>query len=181
MVVDVAADLRSNVWMSTQTIAFSLNAIYLFTQNNNVDDAYAFKYNWNGSWSDKLIPEKPIFETKLDVDKSDTFKFENIGNTDIFVSVTTSGVPALGEIISVHKNLKLSVIYKDMDGNVLDASSLKQGLDFYSEVSITNLGKYGDIENLALSNIFPSGYFVFSGAVPGNIICAITPILGFKF
>ncbi len=84
MVVDVAADLRSNVWMSTQTIAFSLNAIYLFTQNNNVDDAYAFKYNWNGSWSDKLIPEKPIFETKLDVDKSDTFKFENIGNMDVF-------------------------------------------------------------------------------------------------
>jgi len=162
LVMDVATDLRSQMWMSTQTTAFSLNAISLFTQKNKSDDAYSFKYKWNNDWSDEIIPVKPIFEQNLSVDKDEKLKIENTSNSDVFVTVTTSGIPVLGKVIEEQKNLKLTVTYKDMDGNILDITNLTHGIDFYAEIRVVNSGKYGSVENLALSQIFPSGWEIIN-------------------
>lgn len=165
LVMDVAADLRSNMWMSTQTTAFSLNAISLFTRNNKVDDAYSFKYKWGGNWSDEMIPVKPIFEMELPAGHDGTLKLENTSDADVFVTVMTSGIPALGKVMEEQKNLKLKVVYRDMDGKILDISNLNHGIDFYAEITVANPGKYGDIENLALSQIFPSGWEIINTRV----------------
>ncbi len=55
-------------------------------------------------------------------------------------------------------NLKLEVVYKTMDGDIIDASNLKHGLDFYAQITVTNPGKFGKLDNLALTQIFPSGW-----------------------
>ena len=165
LVMDIAKDLRSNMWMSTQTTAFSLNAISLFTNNNKSDDAYSFKYKWNNNWSEEIIPVKPIFELKLPVGNNEKLKVENTSNADVFVTVTTSGIPALGEIIEEQKNLKLTVVYKNMDGREIDIINLKHGIDFYAQITVTNSGKYGDIENLALNQLFPSGWEIINNRV----------------
>jgi len=165
LVMDIAKDLRSNMWMSTQTTAFSLNAVSLFTQNNKADDTYSFKYKWDDGWSDEIIPVKPIYEKKLTANQDENLKFENTSDADVFVTITTSGIPALGEIMEEQKNLKLAVVYKDMDGRVVDITSLKHGTDFYAQITVTNPGKYGDIENLALSQLFPSGWEIINTRV----------------
>lgn len=162
LVMEVAADLRSNMWMSTQTTAFSLNAISIFTKNNDRTDAYAFKYKWAGNWSEEIIPIKPIYETEIPLKDGKKIQVENTSNTDIFVSLTTSGIPALGELIEEQKNLELKVVYKNMLGEEIDISKLKHGLDFYAQITITNTGRFGNLENLALSQIFPSGWEIIN-------------------
>ena len=52
-----------------------------------------------------------------------------------------------------------------MDGTIIDITNLKHGIDFYAQITVTNPGKYGDIENLALSQIFPSGWEIINTRV----------------
>jgi hypothetical protein len=158
LVMELAEQLRSNIWMSTQTTAFSLNAMALYTKSNDKNDAYSFKYKWGDFKSDEIIPVKPISNHSLDVENGKKLKIENTSTTDIFVSVTTSGIPPLGKIIEEQNNLKLEVVYKTMDGKTIDVSNLKHGLDFYAEITIINPGKFGPLDNLALTQIFPSGW-----------------------
>ena len=59
----------------------------------------------------------------------------------------------------ISANLKLSVKYIDGKKNELDITKLKQGTDFKAIVSVANIASYlGDYQNLALSQIFPSGW-----------------------
>ncbi len=162
MVMEVAKELRSNKWMSTQTTAFSLNAVSLYTSKNNKDDAYSFKYLWNDTWSENIIPLKPIYEKEIFNGSHDTLVIDNTSQTDVFVNITTSGIPKLGDILNEEKNLKLLVVYKTMDGNVLDPKIVSHGTDFYVEIKITNPGKFGNLQNLALSKIFPSGWEIIN-------------------
>ncbi len=52
-----------------------------------------------------------------------------------------------------------------MDGGVIDISNIKHGADFYAEIRVVNSGKYGTIDNLALSQIFPSGWEIINSRV----------------
>ncbi len=160
-VMEIASALRSNMWMSTQTTAFSLAAISLYTSKNNKEDAYSFKYNWD-TWSENIIPVKPIYEKELPIGDFDDLEIKNTSDADAFVTVTTSGIPELGSIVSEEKNLKLSVVYKSMDGKTIVPNSIKHGTDFYVEVKVTNPGKFGRLENMALSQIFASGWEIIN-------------------
>ena len=96
------------------------------------------------------------------MDDTQKLKFENTSNSDVFVTVTTSGIPVLGKVLEEQKNLKLTITYKNMDGSALDITNLKHGVDFYAEIRVINSGKYGSTENLALSQIFPSGWEIIN-------------------
>ena len=162
IVMDVAEALRSDQWMSTQTTAFSLSAISLYTSNNDKDDAYSFKYKWNDTWSDDIIPVKPIYEQGLKTTSEDKLVIDNTSQTDVFVTVTTSGIPELGNVISEQKNLNMVILYKTMDGKIMDIKDIDHGTDFYVEIKVSNPGKFGTLNNLALSQIFPSGWEIIN-------------------
>src|ERR1041385_4102048 len=46
----------------------------------------------------------------------------------------------------------------DMDGNALDPTRLEQGTQFVASVSVSNPGLRGYYNNLAINQIFPSGW-----------------------
>jgi hypothetical protein len=50
------------------------------------------------------------------------------------------------------------VTYKDAKGNLPDISRISQGKEFVAEVSVINPGFRGEYKELALSQIFPSGF-----------------------
>ena len=49
-----------------------------------------------------------------------------------------------------------------MNGGILDVQELTQGTDFAAEVTITNPGLRGDYEELAITQIFPSGWEILN-------------------
>ena len=60
--------------------------------------------------------------------------------------------------------------YLDRNGQSVEPSSLSQGTDFFAEVSVFNPGTRGVYENLALSQVFPSGWEILNerlNEIPG--------------
>ena len=82
----------------------------------------------------------------------------NNGTGILFVRLITEGVPLTGDQTSASNNLDLDVRYTDMNGAAIDVSKLTQGTDFIAVVSITNPGVRGYYTQMALTQIFPSGW-----------------------
>ena len=163
MLMEVAKSLRSNNWYSTQTTAFSLITMALFIDQSEHDDAYSFKYTWNEKITDNIIPVKPIYTESLKTLKDgEKLTITNTSHANAFVTITTSGIPEMEVHPKKEENLIISIKYFDMSGNAMNVSTIPQGTDFYAEVEITNPGIFGNLENLALSQIFPSGWEIMN-------------------
>jgi hypothetical protein len=76
----------------------------------------------------------------------------------LFVRLVTAGTPARGAEVETASNLKMLVSYSDAGGSPIDPTSLEQGTEFIATVSIIHPGLRGAYKNLALSQLFPSGW-----------------------
>ena len=68
------------------------------------------------------------------------------------------GIPKAGKETAARHNLNLSVRYTDMAGNPVDITRLIQGTDFLARVTIANPFGVHIYKDMALSQIFPSGW-----------------------
>jgi uncharacterized protein YfaS (alpha-2-macroglobulin family) len=75
----------------------------------------------------------------------------------VYVRVLNSGKLPLGNELVEQRGLSVSVQYKDLKGNNIDISKLKQGQDFVATVSVSNL-KNSVVNDVALTQLFPSGW-----------------------
>jgi uncharacterized protein YfaS (alpha-2-macroglobulin family) len=55
-----------------------------------------------------------------------------------------------------------------MQGSEIDVTSLEQGTDFVAEVTMSNPGSKGDLYELALTQIFPSGWEIHNTRLDGT-------------
>lgn len=69
-----------------------------------------------------------------------------------------TGTPVAGEEVAVMRNLGLTITYKAGNGSSLNPLKIKQGTDFTANISVANPGILGFYRNLALNQIFPSGW-----------------------
>lgn len=92
---------------------------------------------------------------------------ENNGDGPIYVSVVRSGVPRFGSETASEKRINMQVRYKDEDGNALDVSRLKIGETIIAEVTLNRTSGSKDYENLALTQIFPSGWEISNDRITG--------------
>jgi len=156
---DISAALsNSSYWMSTQTIAWSLKAVGTFASAEKKGEL-KFTYTYNG----KDVTAKtdlPIAQVQLPVDgaKSPSLKLVSESKGTLFVRLITEGTPARGNEEEGESNLKVTVAYTDSDGSPIDPTKLEQGTEFIATVSVANPGLRGLYKNLALNQIFPSGW-----------------------
>lgn len=158
---DISAALsNSSYWMSTQTVAWCLKSVGTFASAEKKGEL-KFAYNYDG----KDVTAKtdlPIAQVQLQVDgiKSTSLKIVSESKGTLFVRLITEGTPARGNEEEGESNLKVTVLYTNTDGEPLDPSKLDQGTEFIASVSIANPGLRGHYKNLALNQIFPSGWEV---------------------
>lgn len=153
---DLAKDLSSNRWMSTQTTAYSLLAMAKMVEANG-GKALNVEYTFNGQ-SETINTKSAIAQRELSVKEGrNAFSFKNSEGNLVYVRVLNSGKLPLGDEVSEQRGLSVSVIYKDLNGNVIDIGNLNQGQDFVATVKVSNL-KYQDVNDVALTQIFPSGW-----------------------
>nr|WP_246859047.1 hypothetical protein [Chitinophaga sp. XS-30] len=62
----------------------------------------------------------------------------------------------------------MQVQYTSRNGQQLDPGQLKQGTDFVATVTLRNPGKRGYYEQMALSQVFPSGWEIINTRLMGN-------------
>jgi uncharacterized protein YfaS (alpha-2-macroglobulin family) len=80
----------------------------------------------------------------------------------MYVHVQQQGIPVMKSQVAVSENLNLIVRYLDMKDKTVNPMLLKQGTDFYAEVTVTHPGVRMDYTDLALCQLFPSGWEIMS-------------------
>lgn len=160
---EIMVALGQNDLRSTQEISFGLMAVAEYTGNREASGISATIQQGTEA-ATALKSDKPVAVHAVNVTPGmkSALAVKNTGKGLLFARLVTSGIPAPGEGTESSQNLKLSVLYKDMKGTIISPILLKQGTSFTAEVTVTNPGLYGLYENLALSQIFPSGWEIIN-------------------
>ncbi|MBR0534627.1 MAG: alpha-2-macroglobulin [Bacteroidales bacterium] len=145
-------------FMSTQSTAWSLRAVADYMKNNSVDGLNVnFRTAFGGT---TLKTSKAIAQGSLDagVGRSLDVEVSNNSKAPVYVVLSSTGIPEKGEEISRADGMQLTVTYSLPDGTRVDPASLPQGTDFVVTATVTNTSATTDYTNVALTQIFPSGW-----------------------
>lgn len=156
---DISAALsNTSYWMSTQTVAWCLKSVGAFASAEK-RGALKFTYSYNGK-EVTASTELPVAQVLLPADgaPSQVLKVTSQSNGILFARLIGEGIPARGSEQEEFSNLGISVSYLDMNERVVDPTRLEQGTEFIASVTISNTGARGAYKNLALTQIFPSGW-----------------------
>lgn len=156
---EISGRLSNNgYWMSTQEVAFALKAVSSFTGVERSNEL-SFDHTINGK-TVSATTVMPIAQVPIKIDgvKKESVKVVNNGKGALFVRVIMEGTPARGQEEDAQSNMSINVRYTDTKGNNIDPSRLEQGTEFIAEVRVTHPGIRSWYENLALAQVFPSGW-----------------------
>ena len=165
MLQTVASHLSQDDWYSTHTTAYSLLAIAQYCGQNKNGNKLQFSYG-----SGQVNSNSYLWQTTLAVNGGKA-SIKNKGKNVLYLRLIQQGQPAPGqEPASVNNDdvLKMQVNYISMKGQPVDVNSLKQGTDFVAQVTITNPGHRGRYDNMALTQIFPSGWEILNTRMLNN-------------
>lgn len=162
----VMIEQMKNRYMSTQTSAFCLYAMSRFAAASNASANLEFVCDYAGK-TKSINSLSKAYQFQLDPENTSvsSFDIQNTSEGTLYITKTMMGQPLAGEEISESKNLEIEVKYMSLDGKRIKIDSLKQGYDFMVEVNITNPGVLGTYENMALSQVFPSGWEILNTRV----------------
>ncbi len=160
----MAEEMRTG-WLSTQSAAFGLHAIALYA-GGQTGAGLDFEYTDGPGETRKITTNKPVSTLEFgDQSASGQFRILNKKqDARLFVSLTVSGKPDPSGMRETERTsgIKLSVRYTDDAGNALDVSRIRQGTGFVAEVTVEQTGFSGEIRDLALSQVFPSGWEILN-------------------
>ncbi|MFN7117101.1 MAG: alpha-2-macroglobulin family protein [Saprospiraceae bacterium] len=163
MVRDVAEELSSQQWLSTQETAYALLAIGKFVGNTEVGKRYTFTYAVNGK-SVNAGSTTPLMQIQVPTSNGgSTVNVKNTSQATIFARLILRGQPVTGAETASANNLNINVIYKTTGGETLDPSNIPQGTDFVAEVTVKHPGSRSiPYREMVLTQIFPSGWEILN-------------------
>jgi hypothetical protein len=149
---------NDSYWMSTQTVAWCLKAVSSFAGAEQKGDM-KFNYTYNGK-SVSATTGLSLAQVNLPITgiTAGNLKLTNETKGVLFVRVVSEGTPARGQEEDASNNLFVTTTYTDADGNAMDPSHVEQGQEMIASVTVSNPGLRGIYKNLALKQIFPSGW-----------------------
>ncbi len=161
MVKDLSKELSNpNSWMSTQTTAYCLLAISKFSTNASGSKDMSFSYTINGSSAQSKTSKLPVTQIDMGIKNTNAgnVTVTNKGTGILYARIVLEGIPETGDQSSAENGLAMNISYHLMDGKEISPEKLTQGTDFYAQVKITNNGTRGYYKEMALTQIFPSGW-----------------------
>jgi len=163
LVGDISNILSSSGWLSTQSAAYMLMAISKYAGLQSGQANLECDININGT-AVKVNTGKAMYQLALDYNSGlrKTATITNRTKQNLFVHVQQTGIPPMQSQEGGAKNLLMTVQYKDMKDSPINPVSIKQGTDFYAELTIKHPGVRMNYTDLALQQIFPSGWEILS-------------------
>ena len=160
LVKEVSKSLSSAYWMSTQTTAYCLIAVSKFVGSNGASSEMKYNVKINTAAPIALNTKLPLKQIDMQLKGAapGNVSVTNNGTGIMFARIIMEGSPATGDQTNVDNDLKLAINYTTMQGAPIDVSRLEQGTDIIAEVQITNPGIRGEYLQMALTQIFPSGW-----------------------
>jgi len=165
----VASQLATDEWYSTQTTAYSLLAIAEYCGDNKGGGRLTFNYQ-SGKAKAAINTNAYLWQTPLAADGGQV-TFQNKGGNVLYLRLIQQGQPAPGQESAAANHpdvLTMEVNYITLKGQPVDISNMKQGTDFVAQVTIKNTGGRGIYNNMALTQIFPSGWEILNSRMLNN-------------
>lgn len=158
LVKTLSERLSSERWYSTQETSVALVAISNYLKQNQIKGEMSFEYRYGqGAWQ-KVKQTSPVFQADLGAIAGGKVEIRNTSKGQIYARMITDGIPAQGDTTAVSSGLKLAIRYTDLKGVPISVKKIGQGMDFLAEVTVTSTNMTSTIQNLALTQIFPSGW-----------------------
>ncbi|WP_010662338.1 alpha-2-macroglobulin [Marinilabilia salmonicolor] len=172
LVKEAAERLSSESWYSTQTTAWALMSIVNFAGQHMEGDPLQYTYNINQGNEMTVGSEKPVSLRNIEVDETlkGVVQITNDTDNELFVTLVVTGTPEGIDSTSFSENLRMETSFRTMDGNRIKPGNIEQGTDFLYVVRVSNPGTGGDIENLALTRLIPSGWEIRNTRLEGNAV-----------
>lgn len=168
VVRQIGQQLSSGEWYSTQSTAWALLAISRFASGQGLDNTLHFTAVVNGR-TDNRVSTKPIVRLELPApDGTRKASITNTGKSLIYLRLVRTGTPVAGQETPASNGLVMNVAYRTMDGKPLDPAGLPQGTDFQAVVTVSNPGMRGNYSELALTQVFPSGWEIRNSRLEGT-------------
>lgn len=164
LVRTIAARLSQEDWYSTQTTAYSLIAVSKYCGANTTGKKIQVNYRINNSGA-SVNANSYIMQLPIKLMNTNVATLSNKGKNMLFVRLINQGKPAIGQDIKEENNpniLTVRIGYFSLKGELIDPAKLIQGTDFVAQVNVRNPGKRGRYENLALTQLFPSGWEIIN-------------------
>ena len=178
---DIAAELCSSGWLSTQTSAYCLIALSgFYTQAGGSGLNASFSIDQGDKTAVKTERSLSVSSIDPKPGKRQTLKVFNNGKNVIYARLLLRGIPANGDSSSASNNLKISVSYSGLKNEVISVNNLSQGESFIAEVKVTNPGLRGVYSNMALTQVFPSGWEILNARM-SDMAQALTKTSGFTY
>jgi alpha-2-macroglobulin len=169
MLQQVAVRLSQDDWYSTQTTAYALLAVAQYCGQNKSGSKLIFNYH-SGAASGNVNSNSTLWQNQLAANGGQV-NLRNNGRNRLYIRLIQRGQPAPGQEQAAQNNpdiLQMDVSYVTMTGKPVDPSSLKQGTDFVAIVNIKNPGQRGHYDNMALTQLFPSGWEILNTRMLNN-------------
>jgi alpha-2-macroglobulin len=157
LVKAIAAELSSQEWYSTQSVAYSLMAIAKIAGAGD-PGTFTFEQSIGGKTANAMS-HSPVYQAAIPnvPGSGEALTVRNASQRVLFVTVATHGVPEAGNEDAGSSGLTLDVAYTDEEGKPLDIEHLTQGTDLIAHVEVKNTTSLR-IDNIALTHIFPAGW-----------------------
>jgi len=164
----ISTDLNEGGWYSTQSTAFGLMAVARFAERSKLDSGLSFTLTVNGKSEDRFS-KKAIARYDLPVpDGRANVALANKGRNVLYVRLVRTGTPLAGQETASASGLVLDVTYRGTDGRTVDPAALEQGTDFTALVTVAHPGVRGNYQQLALTQVFPSGWEIRNTRMEGT-------------
>lgn len=164
----VAKDLSSGAWYSTQSLAWALLAMSEFAAANTSSNGIKFAYQQKGEkkWLTQSS-NNAFFRAALN---DPQVSVRNDHDKPIRVLVSNRGTPANLHEEPSNNGLTMDVNFLTLDNKPLSVEQLPQGQDFVAEVTVS--GEFDKlftqhIENIALTAVVPSGWQIRNERLEG--------------
>lgn len=162
LMTDISKELASRKWLSTQSTAYSLIAIGKYLGYNKTDKKTEYVYNLNKIGEKTKVSQAPVSQQKIIINSDNTINLKNNGKAVLYARLILEGIPEAGQEKDASNDLDISVKYMLMNRKEIDPTKIEQGTDFMAEVTVKNTGKRGNYKEMALSQIFPSGWEILN-------------------
>ncbi len=162
------ANALSGEIISTQTAAFGLIAMQKLAEKmgkGNIDVDWSI----NGKKMDRINTPQPFHQLDLKPSGNLRVSIANRGNSKVFARLTCrtqplEEAPVQAQQGTAQSPVRLTVSYSGKNGSLSDVKILKQGQEITAVVAVQNTSNQ-DLTDLALVQIFPSGWEIFNERV----------------
>ncbi len=155
-------------WMSTQTTAYCLKAIGNFVGAEKKGEL-KFTYSFGGK-DINASTDLPVAQANLPITsaKPGKLRFTNNSSGLLYVRVLLTGTPSAGLEKDESNDLYVATSYSNSKGEAIDPTRMEQGTEFFAKVTVKHLGMRSAYQNMALTQIFPSGWEINNARITGD-------------